>query len=201
MRHLYSSTLCASLALCTSAQALTLSESTFGDFDNVNDPALVSTDIGQLDLGLNVIDGSLDTECALSGGDFLCLGGADAGDAFRFQIAPGEQLISVILKTSGTAPSGFTPGLGVVEDVGFTFVHSDSLLPFNTTSAIVDGVPLSSGGYVFGFGQGLASEAGRAQYDWSLTFEVSLAPVPMPAGLPLLISAFGVAYLLKRRQR
>ena len=199
-RAIQAATLAANLALGSAAHAITVSETTVGDFDSGNDPTLVTDTIGTLDFGVNTISGSIMAECIFSGPDLQCTDGSDPGDAFNLTIAPGEALLSVTLTTAGSAPAGYTIGFGMLDVPGFTFVHSDALAPFNATTPIIDGVPLGSGDYVFGLGQGLATTTGPASYDWTVTFNVGAAPaIPLPAGLSLLATAFGVAFALRRR--
>ena len=178
--------------------AVTVSETVVGGFDTTNDPTRVFDDIGTLDLGLNTVSGSLSVTCTPdTPSGFICVDGDDFADTFLLTVASGQQIVSVLLTTFGNAPTGYTPGFGMLDRPALTFVHTDSFTDFNATRAIIDGVPLGAGGYVFGLGQGLADAGGAADYDWTLEFKV--AAVPVPAGALLMVS--GLALLVARARR
>lgn len=184
-----------------SGQALTIQEATFGEYSDTNDPTAVTDSIGTLDFGLNSVSGRITTDCSLQGGLFECDMGPDRGDAFLMTIAAGEALLSVNLTTFGTGPAGYRPTFAMVDAVSFNFVSNDVFAVFNSTSSIIDTVPIGAGTYVFAVGQGLADAAGRAEYDWELSFEVGAAPViPLPAGLPLMLGALGAMAIVRRKR-
>ena len=171
--------------------AVTVSETVVGDLDTTNDPTLVFDDIGTLDLGLNTVSGSISVTCAPdTPSGFICIAGDDFADTFLLTVASGQRIASVLLTTFGSAPTGYTPGFGMLVSPALTFVHTDSFTDFNATRAIIDGVPLGAGSYVFGLGQGLADAGGPAEYDWTLAFEV--AAVPVPAGALLMVSGLAL---------
>lgn len=180
------------------ALAVTVTETVVGDFDTVNDVALVMDDIGTLDLGLNTVSGSISDTCVpdMPSG-FICIDTGDHSDTFRLGVASGQRIISVLLTTAGIAPEGYAPGFVLVDRVTLEFMSTDSSTDFNATRAIIDGVPVGAGSYVFGVGQGIADGGGPMMYDWTVAFEV--AAVPLPAGVLLMVSGLALLAAGSRR--
>lgn len=185
------------------AFAITVNETDpgVGDFDTTNDLNAVTSTIGVLDIGLNSVGGSIQSDCLFDGTDTICVSGTDPTDAFLFELAPGSQLNSIVVLTFGTGPLGFNPSTGLFRS-GVIFENDQ--VTFNTVNGLYGSfLPLTSAGeYIFGIGQGLSTNEGPANYEWSLVFNVGPAtPVPLPAGGWLLATGLGGLVLQRSRAR
>lgn len=184
--------------LAPAAGAISITEAVVGDFQNQNDPTLVTDSVGPLDIGTNTIAGSIQADCLDDGSEILCVTGLDALDAFTFDLAPGTRLVGISLSASGSAPASYAPSTGIFRDL-VVFEGDDGVLN-GTASLYATILPLTlAGTYVFGIGQGLADAEGVAAYDWSLALDV--AAVPAPAAAPLAFLALGALGFVSVRRR
>lgn len=186
----------AAAALCLAAptQALTFTETT--DFTNSNTFGL-PTPIGTLDAGANSVGGNIQGFC-----DSFCAQGTDPRDYFEFFVGAGDQLTGLTFSTTGFLQTDLDVIVQLQDSSGAIFLAQTSRsVPVSETFL----PPLEAGRYgvqVLGFS---APTTGNFTYDldWTLalTVESTTAPVPLPAGLPLLLSALGGVALLRRRAR
>lgn len=190
----------AALACAMSAPAFALSvdEFSFGGGDFAN--AIPSSDnIGVFDEGYNDIYGMLDDTC-ISG---ICNNGPDGQDSFVFTVSNGFQLDELSISAEG-----FGSAQDVTYSVYMTDLYGGGTYIFETYDLNSGGMfvtsPLDAGSYEISvYGQS-ASTDGYYQAYWGIygtVSEVAQAPVPLPAGLPLVLSALGGLGLVSRRKR
>lgn len=189
----------AALLAAPSASAVTVTEATLGDFTgNLNNPA----NLGTLDFGANTIEGSLNTTCVfVSSGSCFGLSGDDA-DAFSFLIPDGGELTAADVTISILSSSG--SGSRTILGRSFTALDSFSTRSSSTSDILFRQRPLTGRQNFqlftsFGFG---TERSDQLSANWTAEFTVSrqVAPVPLPAGLSLLLAGLGTLAVLKRRR-
>lgn len=151
----------AGLALCaTASQAITVNEATLGDFGNNETTGAPGTpaQLGNLDLGLNTINGRLNVICPgepIAGScEFL-----DVLDGFEVAVLPGMQVVSatVQLATEGEPPVDFVfsaTGVNLSDLEPFGIITQ---LPFLAETSLLEGLrgpvgPLDPGTFRFVMG-------------------------------------------------
>ena len=182
------------------AHAITITEST--DFPFGSPSPLVGT----LDAGTNSVSGNLTGYCSLG-----CSNG-DYSDYFEFIVGADDHLTQVEMSVTGTGPSGLDLRLFMRQTVGGQFNSSDrtAILLGGANSASESFTPALTAGryelgiYVLGDEGGTSSLFNRVDYDidWTMTLSVErpLAPVPLPAGLPLMLTALAGGVLIQRKR-
>lgn len=191
MKSLVSSVL--ALALCaTSASALTtVNEAgagtggfpTGGDYADTS--GATTNMLGNIPLGDSTIIGDLRG----SAGDFA--------DWVFFTITGGTEMVSASVTTQGVATDLRAQ---IIDSMGVTvlsqvFASNGTVNLFTTSDT-----PLAAGTYNFGLFFENPPVTGDVDWNTFSTVQtVSAPPVPLPAGLPLLLAGLGVFGLMRRR--
>jgi len=203
MNFLKSTALIACL-LAGGAQAATITEnSDFGDFGS-------PTPLGVLEIGSNSISGSLATTCTPTIETFADCSSGDEIDSLSFSLPSGFEITNLVLKITNfvTTDTNLTEQLGF-GNLGFIGFEANGIFPISDIANA-----LLSSRFTFEAASGsvltndpnapLLQGVGDISFDYSASFdvtEVSLAAVPLPAGLPLLLSGLiGLAVLARRRK-
>jgi hypothetical protein len=190
------------LMLAAPAQAITVNETT--DFSaNLNAPISVGT----LGIGSNSISGSVSAKCQLVADFSLdCTSyDGDPGDAFEFDIAAGTELTDGTLTIFDLSTDGS----------GRARVFARSFEQLTDLARVEDGVfDIVTGGPLTGMQNFqvqprllLASLDDSISFDWRVDLTVAeindqATVVPLPAGLPLVLTALaGFAGLRLRKGR
>lgn len=213
MKHLFILTAIFLTAFSGSAQALTFNETT--DFPNViffeNDPDL-SKNIGQFDIGLNRVFGTLDGECI----DFDCnpdLSSKDSQDTFLFEIAPGQELIGISISTTEIVPLN---NLEIAFEVRSDLEAFEDSIIFSFLSVGNDFASVITGGGADTFAFSIAGVSlldnvafGAAaigirdyKFNYALSFDVAnVSAVPIPAALPLFATGLALMGFMGWRKK
>lgn len=178
-------------------------------------------DLGVLQDGLSLVRGSNDGTCVADRlGSVSCeetVPSDKLQSVFDFSINAGSRIRSIAISAGGFGPSTlrtsfvlelptvpifdaagdqitsdlpfFVDGLFIGQsdellqqaNKGFLFPESEPQIPFS-----------GPGPFSFLVFQGSSQDAGRFGVQWQVLIDVAPAPVPLPAGLPLLIAAIGV---------
>lgn len=190
-------------ALALPSYALTVDE--LSDFSDGASPS--NTNVGTLDIGFNSFNGNLNGEC--SNGDCNGIGSQfdDTQDSILFTVASGTEVISFSLFTEGGGPSGLTISAAIFGTIGVSDIgafQSVINVPINGNAdgTLVNG-PLGAGVYSLSAYGGSSTDDGGFGAFWSIDLEVAEVtnPVPLPAGLPLLLAGVGAFGLMRRRAR
>lgn len=210
-----------SLSMATQAIGLSVSEDDrpgltgVGDFGSSTDPY----DLGFLQAGTNRVFGTIncdrnDFAFSFGGTDlFECADAPnDAIDWFGFSLGSGQTLTSLTITATDRVnlPVSYSAGWVSLFDASFAggeLAGAGLTLPGALASAtfvlsLPDG-SLDPGSYLFAVQtsfQRTPSEAQDVHFDYKVTLDVEgPAPIPLPAGLPLLAAALGGIALLRRR--
>lgn len=205
-----------SLSMATQAMGLSVSEDDrpgltgVGDFGFSSDPY----DVGFLHAGTNEVFGTIecDRNDLLFAGVFECKDTPnDFTDWFGFSLGSAQTLTSLTITATdlvGYPVSYFAGSARLREASTSVLLASTGLtLPVAPSSATftlpLPGGSLGPGSYLFGVETSNVAAPGEVQdvhFDYKVTLEVEgPAPIPLPAGLPLLAAALGGIALLRRR--
>ncbi len=190
----------AALALATPASAITIIEG--ADFD------APGPNVGTLAVGDNSIAGFLDATCVSIGTPFFnCQG--DSFDQVLFDVADGTRLVTGTLTGRGQNDPGMVlrAGMSFVGDLGERYSADTT---FGTVTEIQEfgslgSLNLGPGTYFLNISAALSNSVATGplvlQGSWAAEFRVEpiLAPVPLPAGAALLITALGALAVTRRR--
>jgi hypothetical protein len=198
--YVYAIAFASAIGSMASATPITFDESNLssGDFSGSGSPT--NFNIGTLGIGDNTVIGELSGNCVQRD----CNGAIDedSQDSFNFTIGPGTQLVSAFGGTEGGGPDGLTITFALAEFGPVSTIAFQSV-PINSGGTIFSGI-LGPGTYgVSAFGQS-ADDEGMYSASWSMSFEVEetdLAPVPLPAGMALLLGGLGGLTLLRLKKR
>lgn len=189
----------------TAAQAVTITEGV--DFPNA--VTIGSTPIATLDVGSNVIQGTLAGSCALNFGFVDCnLAGGfaqDNQDSFVLTLAPGQILRSFGYSLSGTGPDGFMARLSASPNTALPGTSTEQVTAaVPSTGLFPDGGATPPGDYSISIFGGTANAVGDYSLSYTLTFDVAgdaPAPVPLPAsGLLILGGLVGLGAMRRARK-
>lgn len=123
----------------------------------------------------------------------------DVADWFYFTVRTGEEIVSATIMTElmGMSVSNL---MGVIKDEDGGTIASVSFTAGGTANYLPSGSgPLGAGTYNFGlfFAEGISTP----NLNWTITSQVNqIAPVPLPAGLPLLLAGLGGLAVLRWRR-
>ncbi|MEW8506127.1 MAG: hypothetical protein AB2598_05445 [Candidatus Thiodiazotropha sp.] len=169
---------CLSLLFVANAQALSFNEAR--DFPGGSSFGAFARTVGTLEIGSNVISGSLSSECAA--GTFECnvVLGTDSQDSFLLEIDPSTSVDKIFVATSNViGPVGFNSSFNL-RDSSTNYIFEPALANNATSGNLID-TALAAGIYSLSmFGQ-QALYAGPYMLDWSV--EVDVSPVPIPAAI------------------
>lgn len=166
------------LLIASSAEAVSVTDASFGQ-------------IIQLDGGTNVISDTASADCfAGVSGPFVCTPNNDS--QFTLALPTGGEWVSLTL--TAMSPGQLTFDADGPDD-SFFVILNDGLVPFSFN------VPFSSTEYLFSVTNSLSQTNTPQVLTTSFTLEavVSIAAVPLPAGLPLLATGLLGLALLRRR--
>lgn len=191
--------LCLSLiaASVAPAAALTVTETT--DFsDDVDN----SSPVGTLEIGLNTIRGSISSTCTAMVSSAACSDySRDWSDSVSF-LVPDDAFLTTAIATISklTVDGSGYPGLQGYSSTGLPFLLGKSS---NGTFDISPYTPLTRPqSYTFSPILYMGDVGDTISFDWSLGLTVEKAQVvPLPATLPLLLGALGLAFAATRRRR
>ena len=203
----------AATALALSAGAA--SAATF-NFDEADAPggdfadgqSITNTSVGTAMAGFSSVNGGLTGEC--SGSFFFDCNSNfanDEQDSFQFTIASGFELVGIDVGTEGFCPTGMGVAFSIGEYVGGVNPATSIeqiFVPINTSGSFAISTPLDAGTYAFSAFGGSSGAAGNYEAFWNANFEVvatGVAPVPLPAGFPLLAAGLiGLGALARRKK-
>jgi hypothetical protein len=193
-----------SILLCGTADAVTFNEGV--------DLSAPGENAGVLDLGLNSFAGTLGGTCLQTGAsDFPCGGTGDLFDQVRFDVANGHEIVSgsIFRDFGAPSPAVFLNGqMGPTGSLGSSYNAQT-----NGTSApflfIGTGLPdfnAGEGTYFLNLFASPGADAAGAEDQfagsWRVELQVrSIAPIPLPAGGLLLLSALTTGAAVSRRRR
>ena len=194
--------------LAVPASATTFSADEFtdalgGDFSDVI--SLSNDNVGTASMaGFSDVIGTLSGECAGTLGVSCNFGIGDTQDSFLFTVASGFELVSVRAGTEGSGPPDLTIGFFLAAaNAGFTNLDS-AFFDINDGGTVSSGV-YGAGTYSFSVRGGTASQEGSFDAFWFVDFETREAstppPVPLPAGMPLLLAGLGAFAVARRRRK
>lgn len=182
-----------------------------GDFSDSQ--SIANTSVGTAMAGFSSVIGSLSGECLSDpafGTDcnFQSTPGTDEQDSLQFTIASGFELVGIDVGTEGFGPAGMGVAFSVGEYVAGTGPASfieQILVPINNSGSFAISTPLDAGTYAFSAFGGSSTDVGSYEAFWNADFEVvatgGLAPVPLPAGFPLLVAGLiGLGTLARRKK-
>lgn len=205
-------------ALCLAApgHALTFTETT--DFAAFGTRQIVGT----TSVGTNTISGNLNGICTPGECD-LSDSANDGEDLFDVIVGAGQQLNEIRFATSGTFIETYGIGendLQIVLSVGDSSTGPNGWFSSSTPlggSDVRGFSPRAAGQFSFRVFPMSTADHATFNVNWTLTLTTEAtegggtdpfgpspedpAPVPLPAGLPLLLTALGGAALLRRRAR
>lgn len=198
MKPLLFSTLIALAFSATSAAALTtIKESAAGTGafptggDYANAPGASTNLLGNVPLGDIEIIGDLRGTSDSGGNDFA--------DWFFFTLMPGREITSFSITSAPTSSSGTVLKIIVLDSNGDSVIDTPDFLARGTSNFSSRFTPLASGTYNFGL---LYRFGSTERIDYTLNASVSeIAPIPLPAGLPLLIAGLGAFGLIRRGRK
>jgi len=170
-------------------EAATISESDFGTGFNFS----FGTDVGFLDIGINSISGTISPFDAVQNfTDFV--------DGVVFSLANSLQVTSVSISKQGSPGTEFYSATG-------SFGNLFGALNTSSTLLSSSDAPVASQGQSFSLRTNFAVDPpldATFDYTWTIGVEEvpnSVASVPLPAGLPLMLGGFAALALINRRLR
>jgi len=201
MKIRFFSMLCALVLGATSAQAVVIVETT--DFNNASSFFPFASNIGTLDVGSNSVSGTLAGTCE----PFDCNPASgvaqDNQDSFLFTIDAGAKLVTGnILASFVTSIPFMTYSISIRSMVSTIFQENYAV---GTGGDFLVSVPdgIEAGTYSLSvFGQSGGPLAGTYALEYDLSLGVAAVSVPMPAGLPLVLSGLvclGVMFRVRKK--
>ena len=193
------------LSLC-SASAAVLSIVESADFSN-NSPT--ESPLGTLGIGINTISGSVSRTCSPS----ITFGcgttiGDDSSDRFMVDVAPGTEIISVLLTITDFSNPGsfiaFVTSIGTVGGSNSTLNSISSPTAFSDVDFLSGASSLEALLLNFTLSAGSGNDGLSSSFNYTATIEVgelAAAPVPVPGALALMLTGLGGLAWLKRRKR
>lgn len=171
------------------------------DFDNAISHS--NSSVGTTGIGVNNIYGSLSGSC-MDDPEYIDCNyslGSDEQDSFAFTIGAGQILTKIAYGSEGNGPDGLEIGFAMDANVaahGWSNIGYD-FLPVNTYDEEDSLLGLGEGTYYVSVWGDTANEAGDYGANWSIA--LTIAEVPLPAGLPLLLTALGAVGISRTRRK
>lgn len=177
--------------IATSGFALTASENNAPGGDYADALGASTNSLGTLPVGFNDVSGVL--EAANSGSDTF--------DAFYISVGPDTELFFADISTETGNPSLSVSLTAILLDSSGNTVFSKTFLGNTTETLIGSGdTPLSAGTYNFGLSFAAGSDLDDVYWTSTSELRTASAPVPLPAGVLLMVSALGGLRLMRSRR-